>query len=371
MKYTLVNFCEFNESAARSYSAIHNEPLSKNLGDITKVDETKLDSFNMICGGSPCQDFLLAGKQAGSMWVCKDCGHEYNPLTVHYSKRDCCPNCGSNNIDKSRSSLLVEWLRVIRANKPNWGVYENVKNLLGSKFKESFNMFIKELNEYGYNTYYKVLNAKDYGVPQGRERVYLIIIRKDVDNGKFRCPKPFDNGLRLKDIVDNIVDEKYYLTDKQIESIYHWKAYQRPFERICGKNSICPTITARGAGEYHSGMVLYSDKLDMNTNCEKETEAETLEYIKSLRPRVLTERESFRVMGFSDEDYDSVVRAGIRPREQYRQSGNSIAVNVLYCIYKELYKAMPYLFDDLRVSSYFSGIGAFEKGLDKLFEEIN
>ena len=97
----------------------------------------------------------------------------------------------------------------------------------------------------GYNSYYQVLNAKDYGIPQDRQRIFTISIRQDIDDGKFKYPEPFDNGLRLKDIVDDVVDEKYYLTDKQIESIYHWKAYQRPFKRICGKNSICPTITAR------------------------------------------------------------------------------------------------------------------------------
>lgn len=209
--YELVNFCEFDRFASKSYCAVHGVDESKNLGDITKVDETLIPFFNMICGGSPCQDFSVAGKQAGSKWICKDCGEEYNPLIVHYSERHKCPKCGSENIDKSRSSLLVEWLRVIRANKPNWGIYENVKNIVGKKFQDTFNMFITELHEYGYNTYYKVLNAKDYGIPQNRERVYLIIIKKELDNGKFKFPEPFDNGLRLKDILEKEVDEKYYI----------------------------------------------------------------------------------------------------------------------------------------------------------------
>lgn len=167
-----------------------------------------------------CQDFSVAGSQTGSKWRCQDCGQEYNPLTVHYTERHKCPNCGSENLDKSRSSLLVEWLRIIRANKPIWGIYENVKNIVGKKFKDTFQMFLDELHEYGYNTYYKVLNAKDFGIPQSRERVYLIIIRREYDNGLFQFPDGFESDLCLKDVLENEVDEKYYIdTDKAKELI--------------------------------------------------------------------------------------------------------------------------------------------------------
>ena len=129
----MVNFCEFDKYAAKSYCAIHGTSETLNLGDITKVDEREIEPFNMICGGSPCQDFSLAGKQAGAVWKCRSCGYEYNPLQVHYSKRDACGMCGSHDIDKTRSSLLVEWLRMIRGVKPVWGIYENVKNIVGKK----------------------------------------------------------------------------------------------------------------------------------------------------------------------------------------------------------------------------------------------
>lgn len=160
-----------------------------------------------------CQDFSVAGKQKGSVWTCKECGHEYNPLTVHWSKRGKCPNCNNENIEKTKSSLLVEYLRVIRANEPNFGIYENVKNIVGRQFKDTtFKLFTDELEEYRYNVYWKVLNAKNYGIPQNRERVYLIFIKKDLDNGKFQFPKPFDNGIRLKDMLEDAVDQKYYLS---------------------------------------------------------------------------------------------------------------------------------------------------------------
>ncbi len=132
-------------------------------------------------------------------------------MLVHYFSRDKCPHCGSTDINKTRSSLLVEWLRIIRANKPNWGIYENVKNITGKKFIQTFNMFIDELHEYGYNTYWKVLNSKDFGLPQNRERFYIIIIRKELDNGKFQFPEGFDNGYRLKDMLEDEVDDRFYV----------------------------------------------------------------------------------------------------------------------------------------------------------------
>ena len=166
-----------------------------------------------------CQDFSLSGKQSGSTWKCSDCGYEYNPLTVHYSERHKCPECGGENLDKTRSSLLVEWLRVIRANKPKWGIYENVKNLVGKQFRDTFQMFLDELHEYGYNTYYKVLNAKDFGIPQNRERIYLIIIQKELDNGKFKFPQGFDSDICLKDLLEDEVDEKYYVNTPRAKEL--------------------------------------------------------------------------------------------------------------------------------------------------------
>lgn len=166
-----------------------------------------------------CTDFSVAGNQEGSMWKCKDCEHEYNPITVHYSERKRCPKCGGTNLEKTRSSLLVEALRVLEANKPDWGIFENVKNITGAQFKDTFQMFLWELSEYGYNSYYQVLNAKDYGVPQNRERVFVIFIKKELDNGKFVFPKGFDNGLRIKDILLDSVDEKYYINTPQAQKL--------------------------------------------------------------------------------------------------------------------------------------------------------
>lgn len=444
-QWELVSFCEFDKYATKSYCAIHNVDESKNLGDITKVDETELDDFNMICGGSPCQDFSVAGKQKGSVWTCKECGHEYNPLTAHWSKRDCCPNCGSENIEKTRSSLLVEYLRVVRANKPNFGIYENVKNIVGKQFKDTtFKLFTDELEEYGYNIYWKVLNAKNYGIPQNRERVYLLFIKKDLDNGKFQFPEPFDNGLRLKDLLEDEVDEKFYISDKKVE---------RFITNLNDKNSLLydpslietancitsredrgvlnrkqegtavletPNISYCLDSNYYKGTTIeqYMDKhrrqLIFENNkvaikqatkqgyieCEiggvadlsypdsktrrgivqdngnisptiTATETGICKIESPIRIRKLTPKECFRLMGFSDKDFDAAHKVGVSNSQLYKQAGNSIVVDVLYYIYVELYKAMPYLFDNLKLSSFFSGVGAFEIALDRLYKDIN
>ena len=442
--WKLVNFCEFDKYATSSYCAIHNENENKNLGDITKVDETKLEPFNMICGGSPCQDFSVAGKQKGSVWTCKDCGHEYNPLTVHWSERDKCPCCGSNNIEKTRSSLLVEYLRVIRANKPNFGMYENVKNIVGKQFKDTFKMFTDELDEYGYNVYWKVLNAKDYGIPQNRERVYLIFIKKELDNGKFTYPEPFDNGMRLKDVLEENVDEKFYISEDKVQKFIQTLHIDKSDEgsntpKFVGNvnrpdfgtgyaggvwdvDNISPTLTTMQGGGRQPHIMCGIDKslngtkfID-NANCLTAREdrgisnrksegtavievlgnvnpsgkgmngnvfsdnglsptlttnkGEGNKILSNLRIRKLTPKECFRLMGFSDENFEAAEKM-VSNSQLYKQAGNSIVVDVLYYILVELYKAMPYLFDDLRLSSFFSGIGAFEIALNRLYEGIN
>ena len=394
----------------------------------------------MICGGSPCQDFSIAGEQKGSVWTCKDCGHEYNPLTVHWSKRDKCPHCNSENIEKTRSSLLVEYLRVIRANKPNFGMYENVKNIVGKKFKETtFKLFEEELHEYGYNTYWKVLNAKDYGVPQNRERVYLLFIKKELDNGNFKFPEGFDNGIRLRDVLEEEVEESYYVSEEKLQrfitslnndtSVLYDPCQVKREGKSREYNDYCPTLTSRdykdprlvnenavkqvgnivNTGNWDNpqrGRIYSPDGCSPALNCcgggglepkivqvgnvnpsgrgmngnvfSDEGLAPTLttnkgegnKILSNLRIRKLTPKECFRLMGFNDFDYDAASKV-VSNSQMYKQTGNSIVVDVLYYIFVELYTAMPYLFDDLRLSSFFSGIGAFEIALNRLYESIN
>lgn len=186
--WELVNFCEFDKYATKSYCAIHNIDESKNLGDITKVDENELDDFNMMTWGFPCTDISVAGKQKGFI---------------------------DEDGEKTRSGMYYEGIRILRKKKPALSIIENVKNLTGKRFKNEFEMVLSDLDNAGYNSYYKVLNAKNYGIPQNRERVFIVSIRKDLDNGEFKFPEPFDNGLRLKDLLEDEVDEKFYISDEK------------------------------------------------------------------------------------------------------------------------------------------------------------
>lgn len=182
--------------------------------------------------------------RGGATWTCKHCGHTYNPLEAHFTQRDHCPKCGHTEIEKTRSSLLVEWLRFLREKKPRFAIYENVKNITGSCFRTTFDLFVKELEDYGYNVYWKVLNAKNYGIPQNRERVYCVIIRKDLDNGKFQFPAPIPLKRALVDMLDDHVDERYYLSDDKVAAMIAPPRYDRSVTPSAQAEEVQQTVTA-------------------------------------------------------------------------------------------------------------------------------
>ncbi len=238
--FKIVDAVEIDKYAVKSYNAIYNDNIETK--DICSYKPTKeeIGEIDLLFHGSPCQDFSLAGKQAGGD---KDSG--------------------------TRSSLMYETIRIVEELKPKYVIWENVKNLLSKKHRHNFNAYLETMEELGYKSYYQVLNAKDYGIPQNRERVFTVSIRNDIGKDSFSFPKPQILKKKLKDMLEKNVDEKYYLTEEKID-ISHWKSYQKPFEKVQGNNSIVPTLTARGAGEEHSGMITYSDKLEETTNLQNE-----------------------------------------------------------------------------------------------------
>lgn len=188
--YNLLAYCEIDKYASKAYSAIHGVPESKNLHDVTKIDILDIDErVDLITYGFPCQDISNAGKQKG------------------FTDEDG---------NRTRSGLFFEALRIIDDYKPKFAIAENVKALTSKKFKEEFKTVLESLDEVGYNNYWQVLNAKDYGIPQNRERVFIISIRKDIDKG-YTFPEAIPLTLRLKDVLESEVDEKYYLSDHTID----------------------------------------------------------------------------------------------------------------------------------------------------------
>lgn len=184
--YELVGFSEIDKFAIESYCAIHNVSKEKNYGDIKNIDADTLPDFDLLTWGFPCQDVSIAGKMEGI------------------------------EEGKTRSGLYFEGYRILKAKMPKYSVIENVKNLTGKRFKKQFDSILKDLSDLGYTNYWKVLNAKNFGIPQNRERVFIISIRNDIAKSNFSFPQKVPLLWKLKDLLENKVDEKYYLSEKAI-----------------------------------------------------------------------------------------------------------------------------------------------------------
>lgn len=190
--YELVGYCEIDKHASKAYSVIHNVSEDMNLQDVTKIDFLSVeDDVDLITYGFPCQDISNAGKQRG--------------FTDEEGNR-------------TRSGLFFEALRIIEDYQPKFAIAENVKALTSKKFTSEFKTVLDSLDEVGYNNYYQVLNAKDFGIPQNRERVFIISIRKDIDRG-FSFPQPIPLELRLKDLLEDEVDEKFYISNDTLNKL--------------------------------------------------------------------------------------------------------------------------------------------------------
>ncbi|HSQ90534.1 DNA cytosine methyltransferase [Romboutsia sp.] len=177
IEHEVVGIAEIDKFALKSYEAIHGD--CPNFGDISKINPNDLPNMDLFTYSFPCQDLSVAGKQRGLG-------------------------------EGTRSGLLYECEKVIEAKRPKYLLLENVKNLVGKKFKDAFDNWLEYLEGLGYANYWKVLNAKDYGVAQNRERVFVISILKELDTG-YEFPKHIKLDKVIKDILENEVDEKYYM----------------------------------------------------------------------------------------------------------------------------------------------------------------
>lgn len=266
IKVNVVDYVEIDKYAVKSYNAINETQFEPQ--DITKWN--KNINVDLIMHGSPCQDISIAGLQAGAD---KDTG--------------------------TRSSLMYETIRIVEKLNPKYVIWENVKNLLSKKHKHNFDNYIDKLEKLGYNSYYQVLNAKDYGVPQNRERVYTVSIRKDIDNGNFKFPEKEPLKITLQDLLEKNVDEKYYLTENMINYLENGK-----YQSAKVSNKLKTTETG------------ISPTLDTMQGGNRQPFVKT----QNKRIRKLVPLECWKLMTFDNEDFYKAKETGNSNSQLYKQA---------------------------------------------------
>ena len=359
IEHEIVDAVEIDKYAIKSFNAIHGTNFEPQ--DITKWD--KGIECDLIMHGSPCQDFSLAGEQAG--------GDE-----------------GSG----TRSSLMYETLRIVEKLEPKYVVWENVKNLLSKKHRRNFDAYLEAMESLGYKNYYKVLNAKDYGIPQNRERVFTVSIRRDSGDSKFSFPEPIALKKKLKDLLENSVSENFFLPDEQVEKLkikdkdvsntirvggrgsvdrHAWDIIkvgdldikgQDNIKRVYSGEGVSPTLSTMQGGNRQPKVAIRTanslgydwaengDGVDIsypNSNARRGRVGHEVSktimtganqgVLDKMRIRKLTPRECWRLMGFSDKDFDKAVKIGMSNAQLYKQAGNSICVPVLESIFKKIF----------------------------------
>jgi len=273
---------EWNKFAQQTYAANFGEIPE---GDITKVPVESIPKHDILLAGFPCQPFSIAGKKKG--------------------------------FDDTRGTLFFNIEEIVKYHKPSILFLENVKNLKNHDKGRTYKIIKTHLEDLGYKVYAKVLNAKDFGVPQNRERIYIICFKDH--SVKFKFPKPQKTKVKVGDILEKEVDEKYTISDKL------WAGHQRRKKMhkrkgngfgysLFNENSpYTSTITAR----------YYKDG------------AEILIEQKGKNPRKITPREAARLQGFPD-----TFKIPVSDTQAYRQFGNSVAVPVIRAIAEEINKVI-------------------------------
>lgn len=277
---------EFDKYSQKTYRANFGE---QPYGDITQIDEKDVPDHDILVGGFPCQAFSQAGLKRG--------------------------------FADTRGTLFFDIARIIKEKRPKACLMENVKNLLGHDHENTFATIKQTLLDMDYAVYYKVLAAKDFGVPQHRERIYIVCFdKKQVPNwADFEYPVPPKTPTRLGDILEKNVDPKYTISDRL------WAGHQRRRRdnAAAGKgfgyslfNEDSPYANTISARYYKDGSEILIDQPGKN-------------------PRKLTPREAARLQGFPDEFIIPV-----SDTRAYKQFGNSVAVPVVHAIAEQIIKVL-------------------------------
>lgn len=318
INYKIINYCEIYKPAIKAYSLIHNVSENLNLGDISKIDPKTLNDFDIMTYGFPCQDISALGKQQGLL-------DQEGNLT--------------------RSGLFYEAVKIAKIKKPKFLFAENVKALTTKTFKEDFKGMLMLLNQIGYNTYWKILNSKDYGIPHSRQRVYILSIRKDIDKG-YDFPKPIPLTTKASDYYETNVSDEYYLRESDMKYLSEFRL-KKKYSSLNADIIICQTTKQ---GNLANPQNFVRDKKGY---------------------RVMTPGELLSLQGFKKDYGKLLLENGITKEQIGYMSGNSITVNVLKAIFEELIKQYPEHTQYLRILSLFSGIGAFEEALKNIKNQYN
>lgn len=289
VEHEVVGISEIDKHAIKSYMQLHGE--THNFGDISKIE--KLPKADLWTYSFPCQDLSVIGAQKGIK-------------------------------QGTRSGLLLEVERLLECSeKPKYLLMENVKNLLGAKHKEQFYNWCKKLEELGYVNYYKILNAKDYGVPQNRERVFMVsILGDDVD---FEMPnnKRNDNDLTFGDIVnfEMEVPERIIQAYSKKQSIFKKRFSTRKYDDVASCLVAKSTYAVITNNYYTEDFKKYN-----------------LDEIIALNKKVycLTTYQYWQLMGWTKEQFNKI--KGVSEAQLYKQAGNGIVVNVLEAIFKNMFR---------------------------------
>ena len=293
---------------------------SKNLGDIRRINEDKLPEFNLFTYSFPCKNISVAGSQAGL-------------------------EEGSD----TQSSLLWECERLIKAGKPKVLLMENVKNLVSRNHKPQLDLWIEKLNKLGYTSYWKVLNAWDFSLAQNRERVMMVSVLND-DKKSFKFPEPRECIQILKDILEHSVEEKYYIPRHRWEHLnlkelpYQDKAYcidahyhkGTSVERFIRQRKRHLIQVGNLDKKTHANTRVYSSEglsptLNSMNGGNRQPKVAYLEGIRRLTPL-----ECWRLMGYSDEDFNTAKSAGLSNTKLYERAGRGIAVTMLEDLFSNI-----------------------------------
>lgn len=276
-------------------------------GDITQIDERDVPDFDICLAGFPCQAFSLAGKRKGF-------DDDYKGMC--------------------RGTLFLDVVRICDYHKPKVIFCENVKGLTIHDRGRTFKIIKKAFEQIGYTVYDKVLNSKDFGVPQNRERIYIVAFRNDINSEKFKFPSPTDSDTCIRDIIEeNEVSVKYYLSTVYIETLRRHKARHKAkgngfgyeIREMDGKAG---AIVCGGMGRERN-LIIDKRLTDFTpvTHIKGEVNREGI--------RKMTPREWARLQGFPDD-----FRLELADTHLYKQLGNSVTVNVIEAIANEIRKVL-------------------------------